>query len=189
METKAATKTFTGLPSWAQGVIAVALVGGVAYLAYKLMKAPAKIKEGQGARQEDRGWNQEFDKLNSNPATKATLSKAQMSGIANSLFTAMDGYGTDFPAIVGAFTQIKNDADFAGVNAAYGIREVSSGRLNPEPNLTGTLAQALTSELGANTTITGLASPIYGLYQIAHNDDQKTVINKILAKNKVKYKI
>jgi hypothetical protein len=156
MKTEFAKKSYTGLPQWAQGVIAVALVGGAAYLVYKLVKAPAKLKEGQGARQEDRGWNQEFDKLNSNPATKATLSKVQMSSIANALQTAMDGYGTDYDAILRAFANVKNQADYAGVNAAFGVRIIKAGTgtgfftTTPAMNLQAALTDELdTKQLNA----------------------------------------
>lgn len=150
MKTDFAKQSFTGLPPWAKGVIAIGLLAGTAYIVRKLMKAPGEIKAGQGNRQEDKSWNQQFDKLNTNPATKATIDKAQMTSYANSLFTAMDGYGTDESGIMRIIDSLKNDADFAGVSAAYGVREVSSGAWNPEPNYKGTLSGALASELSAS---------------------------------------
>lgn len=166
--TQFAKDSFMGLPPWAKGAIAVAIVGGIGYLIYKTVKLPGQIQEDKSKREEDKGWNQEFDKLNSNPATKATLTKAQMSSIANKIHTAMDGYGTDELGIVAAFKQIKNNADFAGVQAAYGIKTVSSGRLNPEPDFRGPMIAALTSEL---------------------SQYWKDLINKSLTNKKIKYQV
>jgi hypothetical protein len=122
-----AQESFTGLPGWAKGVIAVAVIGGIGYLVWKLVKLPGNIKEDQSNRQEEKNWNKELDELNSNPKTKATLTKAQMLSIANKMYAAMDGYGTDELAIIAGFKQIKNDADYAGVQAAYGIKDVKPG--------------------------------------------------------------
>lgn len=137
---------FNALPGLAKLII----VAGAAYAIYKLAKAPAKIKQGSGSRSEERAVNQEFDQLNSNPNTKATLTKSQMDQYANQLFQAMDGYGTTEETILSVFKKVKNDADVLGIVKSYGIREVSSGRFNPEPNLKGTLAEALTSELSSS---------------------------------------
>jgi len=165
-----AKQQYTTLPPWAKGAIAVIVIGGIALAGYKVYKMIKNVGSGktQGDRQEDRGWNQEFDNLNTNPSTKATLSKAQMLAFATTLFTAMDGYGTDEDTIVGVFKNVKNNADFAGISAAYGIRELSSGYLNPEPNYKGGLSGALASEL---------------------SQTWKDIINKDLASKKITYKV
>ncbi len=75
------------------------------------------------------------------------MSDSQISASANKLFTGFDGYGTDFMAVITALTPVKNEADILAIVKSYGIREVSSGKLNPEPNLIGTLSQAMVSEL------------------------------------------
>lgn len=164
-----AKKEFTTLPGWAKGVIAVVIVGGVSFVAYKLYKGLKDKTSGKakGDRQEDRGWNKEFDKLNSNPSTKATMSQAQMLSYANSLHTAMDGLGTDEDAIIAVFKNVKNDADFAGLSAAYGTRVVNSG-IWGFSDYNGSLSGALTSELS--------------LYW-------KDIINKNLASKKVTYRV
>jgi hypothetical protein len=144
-----AKASFMNLPPWAKGVIAVGVLGIVGYVGYKLYKGIIDQASGKAAgdRQEDRGWNKEFDNLNTNASTKATITQAQMLSFANSLHAAMDGYQTDEDGIVAIFKQLKNNADFAGVSAAYGVREVSSGKWNPEPNFKGGLSGALSSEL------------------------------------------
>lgn len=163
-----AKESFSGLPSWAKGVVAIAVVGGIGYLLYKTFSKVGDIKDDKGLREEKAGWEQEFDKLNSNPSTKATLSKSQLSSFANKIFTAMDGYQTDEDAVINTFYNLKNDADFAGLQAAWGIREISSGRFNPEPNFKGNLISAIASEM---------------------NTSERSKINTILMKKGIKYRV
>ena len=54
---------FKGLPSWAQGVLAIAVVGGAAFVAYKIYQ---KVKSTTGNKDEKKVVNEnlsEFDKL------------------------------------------------------------------------------------------------------------------------------
>ena len=140
-----------GMPPWAKGAI---LVGGVVlavYLVKKVVTIPQQIKDGAGSRDESKESYQEMDKLVSSGA-KATISDSQASAIANQLVTAMDGYGTDEDSILLAMAKIQNDLDFLKVKNKYGIREISSGRFNPEPNYNGNLGGALHSELSVYWT-------------------------------------
>lgn len=164
VNTKFAKESYTGLPGWAKGVIAVAVVGGIGYLVWKLIKAPGTLRDGMGNRQEDRAWTNEAESLGQN----ATLSKAQLLSIANKLFAAMDGYGTDEAAIYEAFRQLKNDADFAGLQAAYGIRTISSGSWSVASDFDGNLTAALTDELDST---------------------ERQKVNYILSTKKIKYRI
>ncbi len=177
------------IPPVVQGIIAVTLTVGVSLLAYEIWKGIKNKKAQKGSKEENLANAAELAKLNSQSATKQTITPEQAAEMANQLFTAMDGYGTDFNAIVTVFSQLKNDADFLAVSTAYGIREVSSGKLNPEPNFTGTLVAALGTELGSSISGFGWLIPLYGVYQIAVSDDQPTVINKIMAKNNIKYRV
>ena len=118
---------WTRLPFWAKGII---LIGG-GYLAYKGIKnAIGKTKLDETTRddkQEVEGW---YDSAASDASSKApTLSKTQMKSIANKIEAALDGYGTRDLIIKNIFkNQIKNNADFAGVNAAFGIRTIQAPR-------------------------------------------------------------
>ena len=161
---------FMNLPPWAKGAVVVGGLALTGFIIYKVVKKAKDTLSGKakGDRQEDRGWNKEFDKLNGEPATKATITQAQMLSFANSIHTAMDGYQTDEDAIVAVFKNLKNDTDFAGVSAAYGTRVVSSGKWNVAPDFNGTLAGALTDELSQHW---------------------KDLINKDLAAKKITYKV
>ena len=161
------------LPPATRGLVTVVGVGILLYVGYKIYKnisdtAGGVVSPEKGNKQEDKGWAAESDKLNQNPATKATISTAQASSFANSMHAAMDGYGTDEDAIYAIFGHIKNAGDFALLMNAYGVREISSGAWNPEPNFKGTLTGALTSELVA---------------------EDKAKINGILAGKKITYRV
>jgi hypothetical protein len=146
-------------------IIRVVLLVIGAYVAYRIVKGVVKATP---QREEEQAGMNELDILNLNSATKQKITKQQAESFANVLFTAMDGYGTDEDTIAGVFKQMKNNADFAGISAAYGVRELSSGRMNPEPNYKGGLSGALASEL---------------------SQSWKDIINKDLASRKITYKI
>lgn len=115
-----------------------------------------KRKKEKGARDEAKETSKGLKELNKNPKTKQTITKQQAAAIANTLETAMSGYGTDTLAIYKNLMLLRNEADYLAVSDAFGIREISSGRGNPTPNFKGTLSAALTDELGTtdvtNTT-------------------------------------
>jgi hypothetical protein len=136
------------LPPVAKSALGIAATAAIIYFAYKLIKAPSKIGANAGNKAENKDAAKELDRI----ANTATLSNSQAAVIANALFTAMDGYGTDETGIVNQFKKVKNNADFLKVQTAFGTRTISSGRFNPEPNYKGTMAGALGSELSAYYT-------------------------------------
>lgn len=147
---------FKELPEWAKGVIAVLIVGGASFIGYKIYKESQKQKLLEGAKAENDSVKAELDKLNADVAKKQTLTRSQVTAMANAIFAAMDGFGTDSLAIGKQLLQLKNQADWLALSSAYGIRTLSSGKLNPEPDFTGTLLSSLTNELGViDSTYTG----------------------------------
>lgn len=145
MKSNNGIKIFQGLPPVARGIIAVGIVAGIAYVSYKVYKGIKASKEMKGAREEIGSADDASKTLST--IQKPTLDSYNLSRIANQLFTAMDGYGHNTSAIYKGFADVKNDLDVVNLVKAYGIREISSGKLNPEPNFKGTLGQALTNEL------------------------------------------
>ena len=168
VDTKFAQKSFLGLPPWAKGVVAVAVVGGIAYGVYAISKALKDKKENKDDEEEQKGWASEEEKIEKDPKRKSTLSSASLSSKANKIFAAMDGYGTDEEAIISVFRSLKTDGDFIGLQKAFGIRTIDSGYLNPTPNFKGTLNAAITDEL---------------------SNYYKQRINKILTDKKIKYRV
>jgi len=118
---------WTRLPFWAKGII---VVGG-GYLAYKgIKKVIGKTKLNETTRddkQEVEGW---FGSVVQDSKDKSpTLTKTQMKSIANKIEAALDGYGSRDTILKNIWkSSIKNDADFSGVNAAFGVRTIEAGR-------------------------------------------------------------
>ena len=160
----AAQRVGNSLPPVAKSALGIAFAAAIIYVGYKLIKAPAKIIANKGNKDESSDVKRELDRI----AKTATLSNSQAGVVANAIFAAMDGYGTDEQGIVNQMKKVKNNADFLKVQSKYGTREVSSGRFNPEPNYKGNLTGAMGSECSTYWT---------------------NLINKNLKSNGVTYKV
>jgi hypothetical protein len=136
-------------PGWAKGVIVIAALAGTGLLIYSIRK---KIKNEQNLK----GAKQEVDSAEATIKTlttsgqKATLDNLKLNSIANQLQTAFEGYGTDVSSVYRALTSINNDIDMVNLIKVFGIREITSGKLNPAPNFKGTLSQVVTDELNTS---------------------------------------
>jgi hypothetical protein len=146
----------------------VAIVVGViiaGYIVYRLAKGIIGQKDN---RSEVQQASNELESLNQNPQTAQSITKFQAEQFANTIFTAVDGWATDETAIAKVFYRLKNDADFLAVSKAFGIREISSGRFNPEPDYKATMTEAI---------------------HIDMDKDEKKLLNDILFKKKIKNRI
>lgn len=157
---------FKGLPKWAQGVIVIAAIGAAGLITYAVYKKIKNSRGQKGAKEEEKQVKSELNELISKGKTP-TLTASQLSSVANNLHTAMDGYGTNYDMILKEVAKLNNDADVLGVTSSYGIREISTGRWNPEPNFKGTLGQTFVEEL---------------------RSDQLTAIKNMLARKGIKYR-
>ena len=144
-------------------IVIGALIG--VYIIYRLTKGVAKQSSNLTEVQE--AYN-ELDKLNQNPATTQKITTFQAEQYANIIFTAINGWQTDEVAIGKVFYRLNNNADFLAISKAFGVRKISSGYLNPEPDYRATLTEALTIDLSA---------------------DEKKRLNNILIKKKIKYRV
>ncbi|MEM2138572.1 MAG: hypothetical protein QXM96_00245 [Candidatus Woesearchaeota archaeon] len=161
---------WSGLPPKLKGAV---FIGGLflVFMVYiKISKKIKKSNELKDLKKEEEFTRDEFNKLQKNQYTKSSLNNSQLLMLANKIETAMQGYGTDFRAIVQVFLNLKNDADFLGLSLAFGVREIRAGRGSDwlMGSFKGNLIQCLNDEL---------------------NKDEIFELNKILAKNKIKYRI
>ena len=71
--------------------------------------------------------------------------------MADEMFDAMNGYGTNETKINDNLNRLKNKADWNSLVSAYGVRKLSSGRGNVfASDFTGNLPNALISELSSS---------------------------------------
>ncbi len=153
-----AGSTFEGLPGWAKGAIAVGSLGLVTLIGFSIRNG---IKKRLAlAKDSD---IKDLKKQGQVPS----LSKSQMATLADELKVAFDGYGTDGVAVARVFDKMKTDLDVLALIDVYGIRKISSGRFNPEPDFDGGLAGAMLNEL---------------------DSVQVSVVNSILAKKNIKFR-
>jgi hypothetical protein len=132
------------------GLIVTALILGGGYFLYKKSKGTTPT-------------NAEINlQLGGNTGVNPTLSLDKFKEIADKIFVAFNGYGTDFDGnngLINQFSLLKNNDDLMGVIAAYGIREVDGGMWNPLPNFKGNLPETIANEL-SNSEISQINSII-----------------------------
>jgi hypothetical protein len=141
-----ASNVYKGLTPRARGIIVVSgvILGGL--IIYKIFKNISNVRDRVAARDEAQSVSDELQQQNQNAATKQTLSQSEVDAIANSMYFAMDGYGTYEDTIYSQFKKLKNNADFLAVQKSYGIRTVHS-KVYFVNDVTSTLIPALQSEL------------------------------------------
>ena len=153
---------FTGLPKWAQGVIAVVIIGGIGVVGYTIYKKINTKLNPTDAKKEVDAITDEVKQLEAQ-GQKGELSKSQIAGLANSIQTALSGMTEDEATVYKAFETCKNYIDVLNLIKAYGERRVGYWYWS---YFTGTLPSTITQLFSAS---------------------EVKKINDILAKKKIKY--
>lgn len=139
---------YSELPTWAKGVIAVGLLGGVAVLAISINKWIKKAK----AAKDLSAWKSEENDLEKkyNPS----FSDAQYQTFANQIYESVRyGVGDDYGLVVTIMKRMKNDLDVARLVAAYGKRQryIFGIPVGDKSDLFTTMQAELGSEYGGIT--------------------------------------
>ena len=123
----AATKTFQGLPQWAQGVISVAVVGGLGFIGYKIYSAVKQAKELESATAENKESNLEAQKL-IKKGVKPSLNPTQLASTVNGIKLAFLDYDPLIRSHVQPFyremVKVNNDLDMLNLIRAYGNQTI-----------------------------------------------------------------
>lgn len=124
------------------GIITAAVVLVAALAAFKLLKKPKSSgNEGGGGGNQGGGGGNQGGGGRPNPSL-------DFRSLANRLFDAFDGYGTSNSEVKEIIKLLKSNADYDALKAAYGVREVSSGRGNIfQPNFEGDLPSTIHDEM------------------------------------------
>lgn len=159
---------WSGLPSWAKGVVAV---GGIAIGYFGIRSFINKLKEDAAKKNQVKTQNEQKDELEQNiqNGIKPTFAISQYNQFADELQTQFDG--CDFqlhipnvdPRIIfnnnwsgsgqklaNIIIQFKNDSDFLALSTSWGAsRTYDQCGYNPfgSGNFEGNLSQAVTDEL------------------------------------------
>jgi len=146
-------KHFSELPSWAKGVVAIVVIGGIGFAGYKIYKGIQKAQNTKGESKEKKDVNADLNQeIKSGKAP--TLSDSQISGYANQLKASFDGYGTDNATVGRVFSAMNNDADILLLIKDYGTKTISSGKFNTTPDFTGTLPETISDEMSSDDIAT-----------------------------------
>jgi len=114
-------------------------IGG--YLLYKIFKKPEQPSNDASASQTPVSTG------SGTIGTVQTLSAAEYKKMANNIFDAMSGWGTNLSVIYNELAKLKNNDDVAYLIQAYGIKQIPAGKFNPVPDFKGNLAEAFANEL------------------------------------------
>ena len=88
---------------------------------------------------------------NPNPFGGGSTSNLDFEKMANSIFDAMDGYGTGNTTIEKELKKLKSKADWDALVSAFGTRKISSGTGNIfQSDFTGNLTECLNDELDSD---------------------------------------
>jgi hypothetical protein len=123
------------------GLITASIVIVAAYLLYKIFNKKS-ISNGGNV-----GNVVPNPELGGTIGSAPTMSSAKFKEIADKIFNAFEGYGTNYTIINNQFALLKNNDDVMSLISAYGIRDVSSGKYNPLPDFTGNLPETIANEL------------------------------------------
>lgn len=138
-------EVWNGLPTYAKGIIAIALVAAAGFTGWKIYKFVVGLKEGGGSRKENKDAAAELRALKAK-GMKPSFSNSQYTQWANQLKDAFDGAGTAWETIKPIFEKLRNDIDWLMLRDAYGTRTFDEAGWGTG-DYTGTLTEALTHEL------------------------------------------
>jgi hypothetical protein len=128
-------------------VLGVVIVLGIVAIKFMKMKKGSTSGGNEGGGNQG-GGNQGGGNEGGGGNTSQPLN---YKSLADTLFEAMDGYGTNEDSITEVFSYLRNQADFDALENAFGSREISSGAGNVfQKNYKGRLVGALKSELGSS---------------------------------------
>ena len=119
---------WSGLPTWAKGVVAVisvVAIGGLGFAIYRAVKKGIeKAKEGKGDREFKSETEQEIKQLE-NQGVQPTLSDSKAISLANFVESSLSGCelsGTEEAVYKAIAQQVNNQADWLKLQNVYGIR-------------------------------------------------------------------
>jgi hypothetical protein len=147
MKSKFAQESFTGLPQWAKGIIAVAVVGAIGFIGYKLYKKSISLQENKADRDEVNAANSEATQL-ANLGIKPTLTGTKLTNAVNGIKGAWLEYDYFLRPHVRAFyrelVKVQNDLDMVNLIAAYKTQTVDFPVMKFTANdFTGTLTESV----------------------------------------------
>jgi hypothetical protein len=155
---------YSQLPAWAKGATAVVVLGGIAFVGYRIYRGLKQKSDDKQAEQTMNEIDNDIKKMTAQ-GMRPSYSASQYRIWADAAESCYQGWGTCSGDTI--FVNLKNDLDVLLLIQAFGIRTIKSGAFNPTPDYRGDLPSVVRDEL---------------------NGSQIAALNKILAKNNIKYR-
>jgi hypothetical protein len=118
---------FQGLPSWAKGVIAIAVVGGAGFFIYKLYKKGKSLEENKTSLDETKAAGNEATQL-AKAGVKPTLTNSMLTNMVNGIKNAWLEQDIFTRAHVAPFfrelAKVNNDLDMLNLINAYKVQTI-----------------------------------------------------------------
>ena len=135
--------TFSELPSWAKGTIAVLGVASLIGIGLLIRRGIKNLAETKDERKEDKtleqNTNQELNNLQQQ-GIAPTLSDLDAQTLANTIQTLLDGceelfFGEEYSTVKAILEKVNNQADWVKLQQAFGRRTIDNcGVLTGETN-------------------------------------------------------
>ena len=117
-----------GLPPWAKGVIAVVVLGGLAFVSYKIYKKIADIPVKKDEKDVIKEVEKEI-KVKIQAGEKLSKPLSTYKSTANAIFEKLDGCeqpATERDVIVLVINQVKKPIDWLQLVSDFGVRKVDN---------------------------------------------------------------
>lgn len=137
---------FKGLPKWAQGVIAVAVVGGIGYISFQIYKKVKAADANKASKDEIKSAEDEIKQLSSK--IKPTMTQTQLNNAVNGIKNAFLNYDrftrTHVQPFYRELAKVGNDLDMLNLIKAYKIQTIDFPALKFTANdFTGGLTESV----------------------------------------------
>lgn len=125
MKQEVAIGIFKDLPAWAKGTIAVAIVGGIGLIGYRIYKFVKDKKGEQDSKDTLEGFSDEYDKLKK--TQKLSFTEPNYVSVANSVKNYLDGcdsYISEDDAVWAILGVVKKPIDWLFLVKTFGVRQI-----------------------------------------------------------------
>ena len=119
---------FKDLPQWAKGVIAVSLIGGIVYIAYKISKKVEDIKETLEVKDTVRDAKSMYNKLKKEGKKLSDSNYSAYSSLANYIQKQLDGceaITTEAMVVNSIIKLVKAPIDWYYLVSEFDVRDIS----------------------------------------------------------------
>ena len=141
-------KYYTELPTWAKGIIAVAVVGGSIYIAYKVSKKIKEFEEKQDSKDTANASEDEYNKL-VKKGEVLSFPVGKYITASNSIKLALDGCETIFgegEAIEAVMSVVKKPIDWYFLVKTFDVKSIEGCALGDDKMYA--LPELLKNQLG-----------------------------------------